>query len=112
MMSIRIYKTVTSKLCSHRSTYVRYSTNIRSNIATINVGDRVLSFETGTLAKMADGCVVGSVDQTSVLATAVCKPKSVSIGFLPLTVDYRHKAAAAGRIPSNFLRFYKIDRFC
>ena len=42
---------------------------------------------------------------SSVLATAVSKVKpSATASFLPLTVDYRLKAAAAGRIPTNFLR--------
>lgn len=41
---------------------------------------------------------------TSVLVTAVSKTKQTSTSFLPLVVDYRQKAAAAGRIPTNFFR--------
>jgi polyribonucleotide nucleotidyltransferase len=60
---------------------------------------------TGRLARMADGCAVASFGDTSVLVTAVSKSKSYgNAGFLPLTVDYKQKAAAAGRIPTNFLR--------
>ena len=64
----------------------------------------ILSF--GKLARFADGSCVGSIGSTSALVTAVCPQNSSSSaqGFVPLTVDYRQKAAAAGRIPTNFLR--------
>ena len=64
----------------------------------------------GKLAKMADGACVASMGSTSVLTTSVCpQPESESSStampsFVPLTVDYRQKAAAAGRIPTNHLR--------
>lgn len=45
-----------------------------------------------------------SLGDTSVMVTAVCKHQSSNSSFLPLIVDYRQKAAAAGRIPTNFLR--------
>ncbi len=63
-----------------------------------------LSF--GKLAKFADGNAVAAIGDTSVLTTAVSKNKPGSGGasFVPLTVDYRQKSAAAGRIPTNFLR--------
>lgn len=41
---------------------------------------------------------------TAVMVTAVSKTKASSVNFMPLTVDYRQKAAAAGRIPTNFMR--------
>lgn len=54
---------------------------------------------------MADGAAVATLGDTSVLITAVSKARpGPSPGFMPLTVDYRQKYAAAGRIPSNFLR--------
>ena len=54
---------------------------------------------------MADGSCVGSSGSTSVLVTTVGSDKpGTAQGFVPLTVDYRQKAAAAGRIPTNFLR--------
>ena len=58
------------------------------------------------MARFADGSCVGSSGSTSVLVTAVSPQTSSSTaqGFVPLTVDYRQKAAAAGRIPTNFLR--------
>lgn len=42
--------------------------------------------------------------ETSVMVTAVSKDKPSGAGFMPLTVDFRHKYAAAGRIPMNFVR--------
>lgn len=54
---------------------------------------------------MADGCAVAEFGDTSVMVTAVSKSKQASAAsFVPLTVDYRQKAAAAGRIPTNYLR--------
>ena len=71
-----------------------------------------LSF--GKLARFADGSCVASIGGTSVLVTAVSKKTNTSsdiasqsvvpASFVPLTVDYRQKAAAAGRIPTNHLR--------
>lgn len=55
---------------------------------------------------MADGCAVVSAGDTNVMVVAVSKQKSNSSysSFVPLTVDYRHKYSAAGRIPTNHLR--------
>ncbi len=63
-----------------------------------------LSF--GQLARFADGSCVATAGSTAVLVTAVSanSPNTASQSFVPLTVDYRQKAAAAGRIPTNFLR--------
>ncbi|XP_046652953.1 polyribonucleotide nucleotidyltransferase 1, mitochondrial-like [Daphnia pulicaria] len=63
-----------------------------------------LVFQSGKYARFADGSAVASFGDTAVLVTAVSKAKSSPASFLPLTVDYRQKAAAAGRIPTNFLR--------
>ncbi|CAH0551408.1 unnamed protein product [Brassicogethes aeneus] len=65
---------------------------------------RNLTISTGQYARMADGCAVATIGDTSVMVTVVSKTKSSSAGFLPLVVDYRQKSAAAGRIPTNFLR--------
>ncbi|XP_059141035.1 polyribonucleotide nucleotidyltransferase 1, mitochondrial-like, partial [Physella acuta] len=68
------------------------------------LGDRVFRISTGKLARFADGAAVAQLGDTSVLVTAVSQKQDTSSSFLPLTVDYRQKAAAAGRIPTNFLR--------
>ncbi|XP_062562570.1 polyribonucleotide nucleotidyltransferase 1, mitochondrial [Armigeres subalbatus] len=67
---------------------------------------RVVRISSGKYARFADGCSVVSVGDTAVMVTAVAKqkPGGVNASFLPLVVDYRQKAAAAGRIPTNFLR--------
>ncbi|KAJ8674271.1 hypothetical protein QAD02_005533 [Eretmocerus hayati] len=66
---------------------------------------RQMNISTGKYARMADGCSVASAGDTSVMVTAVSKSRaSSSLSFVPLIVDYRQKAAAAGRIPTNFLK--------
>lgn len=47
---------------------------------------------------------MATLGNTAILSTVVSKAKQSSSSFLPLVVDYRQKAAAAGRIPTNFLR--------
>lgn len=63
-----------------------------------------LKLSTGRYARFADGACVATLGDTSVLSTVVSKAKQSTSSFLPLVVDYRQKAAAAGRIPTNFLR--------
>lgn len=63
-----------------------------------------LKISTGKYARFADGCAVATLGDTSVMVTAVSKTKPSPSSFLPLVVDYRQKSAAAGRIPTNFLR--------
>jgi polyribonucleotide nucleotidyltransferase len=65
---------------------------------------RTLKISTGQYARLADGCAVATIGDTSVMVTAVCKTKPSPSNFLPLVVDYRQKSAAAGRIPTNFFR--------
>ncbi len=66
---------------------------------------QVITLETGKLAKQADGSVVLKVGNMMLLAT-VCSNKDAKDGvdFMPLTVDYQEKFAAAGRLPGGFLR--------
>ncbi|MEM6648200.1 MAG: polyribonucleotide nucleotidyltransferase [Bacteroidota bacterium] len=64
-----------------------------------------MSFETGRLAKQANGAVVVRLDDTMLLCTAVLS-KDVRDGqsFFPLTVDYREKFASGGKIPGGFIK--------
>ncbi len=73
---------------------------------TFDLGDgRQATLETGKLAKQADGSVVLKVGDTMLLATIVSsKEAKEGVDFLPLTVDYQEKYAAAGRIPGSFFR--------
>jgi polyribonucleotide nucleotidyltransferase len=69
----------------------------------IEIGGRILSFEIGKYAKQADGAVMVRYADTMVLATAVAEnePKE-DIDFMPLSVEYREKTSAAGKIPGGF----------
>ncbi|HEY0176978.1 MAG TPA: polyribonucleotide nucleotidyltransferase, partial [Pedobacter sp.] len=73
---------------------------------TFDLGDgRTIEIETGKLAKQADGAVVVRMGDTMLLATVVSTVGAKSgVDFLPLSVDYQEKYAAAGRIPGGFLR--------
>ena len=71
----------------------------------IDLGDgRSISIETGKLAKQADGSVVVRMGDSMLLATVVSARKASPVDFLPLTVDYREKFAAAGRFPGGFFK--------
>ncbi len=73
---------------------------------TIDLGDgRTILIETGKLAKQADGSVVVRLGDCMLLATAVsARTSNPGVDFLPLTVDYREKFAAAGRFPGGFFK--------
>lgn len=73
---------------------------------TIDLGDgRTITIETGKLAKQADGSVVVRMGETMLLATACSKSDAgENVDFMPLTVDYQEKFAAAGRFPGGFFR--------
>ena len=71
----------------------------------IEWGGRTLAIETGRIARQADGAVLVSYGESSVLCTAVGqqKPKE-GIDFFPLTVHYQEKTYAAGKIPGGFFK--------
>jgi len=71
----------------------------------IDLGDgREISIETGKLAKQAHGSVVVQSGKCMLLCTVVSNYEQKDLGFLPLTVDYREKFAAAGRYPGGFFK--------
>lgn len=71
----------------------------------VKLGKSVLSIETGRMAKQADGAVYVTYGDTAVLVTAVASDDiREGIDFLPLTVDYREKTYAAGKIPGGFFK--------
>jgi polyribonucleotide nucleotidyltransferase len=72
---------------------------------TAQIGSNQISIETGKIAKLADGAVVVSCGDTMILASAV-SATSIKEGqdFFPLTVDYREKAAAAGKFPGGYFK--------
>jgi len=70
----------------------------------ITFGGRKLTFETGKIARQADGAVLVTYGGTSVLCTAVASKKDTDADFFPLTVNYQEKAFAAGKIPGGFFK--------
>ena len=69
------------------------------------IGDRILSIETGKIAKQADGAVVVQYGESIVLVAAVtAPPRYEDIDFFPLSVDYREKQSAAGKFPGGFIK--------
>ncbi len=71
----------------------------------IEWGGRTLTLETGKIARQADGAVLATYGETTVLATVVGerKPKP-GLDFFPLTVNYQEKTYAAGKIPGGFFK--------
>ena len=68
-------------------------------------GGRKLVLETGRIARQAEGAVLATYGETTVLATAVAaKSPREGVDFLPLTVDYQEKYYAAGRIPGGYFK--------
>ncbi len=65
---------------------------------------RTITLETGKLAKQAHGSVVVRMGDCMLLCTVVSNYNSGQVDFLPLTVDYREKFAAAGRYPGGFFK--------
>src|SRR5213593_49444 len=71
----------------------------------IEIGGRRLTLETGRVAKQADGSVLVRYGDTVVLATVVASRSAVEgQDFFPLSVDYRERAYAGGRIPGGFFK--------
>jgi len=68
------------------------------------VPERTLSLETGRIAKQADGSVVVRLGDTMVLSTATLSDSVRNENFFPLTVDYREKFAAGGKVPGGFIK--------
>ena len=71
----------------------------------VQVGEQEITFETGKLAKQADGAVVVRSGETMVLATAVGRPEArEGADFFPLTIDVEERMYAAGKIPGGFFK--------
>ncbi|XP_050406310.2 polyribonucleotide nucleotidyltransferase 1, mitochondrial isoform X1 [Patella vulgata] len=112
MMSIKCL----CKVCGTPLSRIKYRLNVirryvsnpwrdaKSTETNVKVGQSSLKISTGKLARFSDGAAVVELGNTSVLVTAVSKTKTTPASFLPLTVDYRQKAAAGGRIPTNYIR--------
>src|SRR5438034_11713436 len=77
----------------------------RTNAVSVTVGEQEIVFETGKLAKQADGAVVVRSGETMVLATAQGRQEArEGADFFPLTVDVEERMYAAGKIPGGFFK--------
>jgi polyribonucleotide nucleotidyltransferase len=77
--------------------------NIQNISCTLGAG--TMTFETGKLAKLADGAVTVQLGETLVIVTAVSATKiKEGLDFFPLTVEYKEKASAAGRFPGGYFK--------
>ena len=76
-----------------------------SHKITAQLGDKQIIIESGKLAKQADGAVTVQMGETIVIVAAVAATKAKEgQDFFPLTVDYREKAAAAGKFPGGYFK--------
>ncbi len=92
---------------AHPETIINRNTKMNKPIVkTITLSDgRVIEIETGKLAKQADGSVVVKQGNTMLLATVTCaKEAKEDVDFMPLSVEYKEKFAAAGRFPGGFMK--------
>jgi polyribonucleotide nucleotidyltransferase len=75
------------------------------DVEELNWGGQSLRMETGRVARQADGAVLVTIGQTTVLATAVAaRAEKPGIDFFPLTVNYQEKTYAAGKIPGGYFK--------
>jgi len=78
-----------------------------SDVCTVEreIGGKLLTIESGKLAKQADGTAVVRYGDTVVLVAVVsAPPRSEDLDFFPLSVDYREKTSAAGKFPGGFFK--------
>jgi len=79
---------------------------MKSNYARVeaNIAGRLVTFETGQVARQAHGSVIVTMGGTKAFAAVCIGPAREGIDFFPLTVDYREKTEAAGKIPGGFFK--------
>src|SRR5262245_33296834 len=75
------------------------------DVEEIEWGGKKLRLETGRMARQADGAVLATYGETTVLATAVAaRAEKAGVDFFPLTVNYQEKTYAAGKIPGGYFK--------
>jgi polyribonucleotide nucleotidyltransferase len=80
------------------------STLLPRKLVERTIGGKLLSIETGHLAKQASGSVVVRLGDTMTLVALVAAPGREGLDFFPLTVDYREKTYSAGKFPGGFIK--------
>ncbi|MDD5492616.1 MAG: polyribonucleotide nucleotidyltransferase [bacterium] len=77
----------------------------KKQVVSVELNGKTLKFETGELAKQAQGAVIATYAETVVLATVgIANQPREAIDFFPLTVEYRERTYAAGKIPGGFFK--------
>ena len=71
---------------------------------TIDVGGKPLRIETGRMARLAAGSVVIQFGETMVISAASISPPREGLNFFPLTIEFREKGYAAGKIPGSIFK--------
>lgn len=72
---------------------------------TVTIGDKTIKFETGKIARQANGAVIVSCGDSFVLSTACAAPTAAeNVDFLPLRVDYQEKYSSVGRTAGGFIK--------
>jgi polyribonucleotide nucleotidyltransferase len=75
------------------------------DVEELSWGGKTLRLETGRMARQADGAVLATIGETTVLATAVAaRAEKPGVDFFPLTVNYQEKTYAAGKIPGGYFK--------
>jgi polyribonucleotide nucleotidyltransferase len=83
----------------------RTTTMFNIDVEELEWGGKRLRLETGRMARQADGAVLATLGETTVLATAVAaRSAKPGIDFFPLTVNYQEKTYAAGKIPGGYFK--------
>src|SRR4051812_27420502 len=80
------------------------STTLSRKIVERTIGEKLISLETGRLAKQANGAVIVRIGDTMSLVTCMAGPGREGLDFFPLTVDYREKTYAAGKFPGGVIK--------
>ena len=71
----------------------------------VTIAGKEITFETGKIARQANGAVIVQCGETLVLATACSTPDPLpDVDFLPLRVDYQEKFSSVGKTPSGFIK--------
>ena len=68
------------------------------------IGNEILSFETGFIAKQADACIIAQYGETVVLSAVSSGAGRPGLDFFQLMCDYRERTAAAGKFPGGFIK--------
>ena len=68
------------------------------------IGNQTFTFESGKMARLADGAVMVTYGETQVLGTCVSSNPREGIDFFPLTIDVEERMYAVGKIPGSFFR--------